>query len=237
MGVLFFVLAAFALSLPKSGKWMEYVKSVGGIGLLFAAIYYLLPFVPQLKSVVKPELWFLFASIGLAVAGIAAGAIHLSFHGTWPERIRKGVAVTLVLFGALGVWMWKLTPKQHLPYEHDETSGVREGARPAQGGDGRFRRRVVQPVQGDGARVRRRRCLRGDHANFVPLKFDVTADTDVNAAAKARYGAETLPSVVFMDPDGTVLQRIRKETEADEMLEVVKRAAAHETVASNPCQR
>jgi thioredoxin:protein disulfide reductase len=237
MGVLFFVLAAFAVALPKSGKWMDYVKSIGGIGLLFAAIYYLLPFVPQLKSIVKPDLWFLFASIGLAVAGIAAGAIHLSFHGAWPERLRKGGAVALVLSGALGVWMWKLTPKQHLPYEHDETAAFAKARAEHKGVMVDFAAEWCNPCK-------KMELAFGDDdvyaaitANFVPLKFDVTADTEVNAAAKARYGAETLPSVVFMDPDGTVLQRIRKETEADEMLEVVRRAAAHETVASTPCQR
>ena len=43
MGVLFFVLAVFAVSLPKSGRWMEWVKSAAGIFMLLAAIYYLQP--------------------------------------------------------------------------------------------------------------------------------------------------------------------------------------------------
>ena len=39
MGVLFFVLAAFAVSLPKSGRWMEWVKSIGGVALIVVALY------------------------------------------------------------------------------------------------------------------------------------------------------------------------------------------------------
>ena len=74
MGVLFWVLAAFALSLPKSGRWMEGVKSAGGIGLLFAAIYYLKPFIPWIRTLGSPACWFLGAAFVLAVVGILIGA-------------------------------------------------------------------------------------------------------------------------------------------------------------------
>ena len=46
MGVLFWVLAAFAMSLPKSGKWMDSVKSTGGILMLVAALYFMRPLLP-----------------------------------------------------------------------------------------------------------------------------------------------------------------------------------------------
>jgi thiol:disulfide interchange protein DsbD len=85
MGVLFWVLAAFALSLPKSGGWMEGVKSTGGIGLLFAAVYYVKPFIPWIKKVAVPDVWFLVAAIVLGIAGILVGAVHLSFHGAPKE--------------------------------------------------------------------------------------------------------------------------------------------------------
>jgi thiol:disulfide interchange protein DsbD len=41
MGVLFFVLAASAASLPRSGGWMEGVKSVFGVVMIVAAAYFL----------------------------------------------------------------------------------------------------------------------------------------------------------------------------------------------------
>src|SRR5690349_14593104 len=67
MGVLFWVLAAFALSLPKSGAWMESVKSVGGIALLWAALYFLRPLVNALRLFSPAETWFLFAAIGVVI--------------------------------------------------------------------------------------------------------------------------------------------------------------------------
>ena len=120
MGVLFFILAAFAVSLPKSGAWMDYVKSIGGIGLLFAAIYYLMPFLPAVRNLVQPTLGFVIVACVVILIGIASGAIHKSFHGTWPERLRKGIAVALVLGGAVTLWLWRQAPKHKLEYQHDE---------------------------------------------------------------------------------------------------------------------
>ena len=44
--------------------------------------------------------------------GAFVGAFHLTFHGSRTEKTRKGAGVALVLVGALGAWMWWLTPKQ-----------------------------------------------------------------------------------------------------------------------------
>jgi thiol:disulfide interchange protein DsbD len=52
MGVLFWVLAAFAVALPKSGRWMEWMKSVGGIALVVAGIHFLKPIVPAIERLV-----------------------------------------------------------------------------------------------------------------------------------------------------------------------------------------
>ncbi|HEY1817007.1 MAG TPA: cytochrome c biogenesis protein CcdA [Kofleriaceae bacterium] len=238
MGVLFFVLAAFAVALPKSGRWMDAVKSVGGIGLLLAAIYYLQPFLPWLKHLARPGVTFLGGAIGLGIVGIAIGAITLSFHGGWNERIRKGTGVALVVAGALGVWLWKLAPKQLLPYEHDEVAAFDHARAQHKGVMVDFSAEWCTP------------CREMEHTfgdsevyalitdNFVPLKFDVTAGTDADLAHRAKYGAETLPSVLFIDTDGNVLQRVKKMTEVDEMRELVTRATSHTALASvAPCTR
>src|SRR4051812_11132150 len=122
MGVLFWVLAAFAMSLPRSGRWMEWVKSAGGILLLLGGIYFLKPLLPFMRHLATPELWFLGASIALIAAGLALGAIHLSFHGDLFEKSRKGAGIALVVIGAFATWSYTLTPKLHLPYEHDEAA-------------------------------------------------------------------------------------------------------------------
>jgi thiol:disulfide interchange protein DsbD len=223
MGILFWVLAAFALSLPKSGRWMEGVKSAGGIGLLFAAIYYLKPFIPGIRTIGSPAYWFLAAAFVLAVAGIVIGAIHLSFHAPWGERMRKGFGVAMVLAGALGMWLWWMTPKHRLPWVYGEEKAAFDRAR-AEG----------KGVMVDFSATWCNPCEElestfGDDdvygkltANFVPLKLDVTEDTDANTEKKLRYDALALPSVILMSPDGKVLGRIRgKFLEPDEFLKIL----------------
>ena len=50
IGVLFWLIAVFAVSLPKSGSWMEWIKSFGGVALLAVAVYFLRPIIPAITE-------------------------------------------------------------------------------------------------------------------------------------------------------------------------------------------
>lgn len=223
MGVLFWVLAAFAMSLPKSGRWMEWVKSAGGILLLLGGIYFLKPLLPFMRHFAIPETWFLAASIALMVIGVGLGAIHLSFHGGAVEKLRKGLGILLFIAGAFATWSYTLTPKLHLPYVVGDEAKAFELAR----------------AQGKGVMVdfSATWCVPcgelettfGDDEvydlitkNFVPLKFDVSEDNDANAALKKRYDAGTLPAVVFISTDGRAVSRVRQMELPEEMIPQLK---------------
>jgi thioredoxin:protein disulfide reductase len=232
MGVLFWVLAAFALALPKSGAWMEAVKSVGGVALLWAALYYLRPLVSDLRMFASPELWFLGLSIGAVLLGFVIGGIKLSFHGPWPEKLRKGLGVALMVLGAYAAWDWKLVPKQRLPWIHDEVVAFQRAEAEGKGVIVDFGATWCLPCDELELTFGDDEVYEVITKSFVPLKFDVTANTDENFDLRVKYGASALPSVIFYDAKRRELARINKFLEPTPMLRIVRPAAKQITAVS-----
>lgn len=98
MGTLFFAVALGA-SLFRPGRWMEYVKSFFGVALLVMSLWFLAPLSPALRRFLTDPTWGLYLGLGLTVAGIAAGAIHLSYYGGLGEKLRKTAAVAVTVLG------------------------------------------------------------------------------------------------------------------------------------------
>ena len=69
--------------------------------------------------------------------------------------------------------------------------------------------------------------LQGELApHFVPLRLDISDGDDRHAEVQQRYLATTLPAVVFVAADGTVLERVNVLLEEPALREVIARAAA-----------
>src|SRR5262249_48043658 len=99
LGILFWVVGTFATSLPKSGAWMVWVKSVFGIALVVLAFRHFAVAYPGLISFVKNELTFKLIAAGVAVVGLVVGAVHLDWSDGGLAKIRKGAGIAAAVVG------------------------------------------------------------------------------------------------------------------------------------------
>jgi thiol:disulfide interchange protein DsbD len=237
MGLLFFLIGAFSVSLPKSGAWMDTVKSVFGVALLAAAAVYLKDLVPALRPLFSAARSAALLAGGAAALGVLLGALHLSFHGPAVERALKALGVALVV-GAIAY--------------SAGAAGARERARAAEG----FTWLHSEPEALPLARAEGRPVLidfwadwctackeldrtawsdprvQAAASRFVAVKADGTESTDAFLALADKYGVVGMPTVIFIDSKGReVRDRVIGAIDADEMLQ---RLAAVDDACGGP---
>jgi len=203
MGLLFFVLGATSLRLPRSGPWMETVKSVLGIALVAAAFALVLPFLPRPGSLPLSARSLAIAAGLLGFAGVVAGALSLSFHGGSREKAVKLGALLLLLLGVGLRFGWLGEPRSEkpfaIPWLHDERLAVQQS------------RATGKPLLIDFFAEWCAACKELDvHTwadptvarevadRFVPLKIDSTEESDENDSLQKKYGVPGLPTVLMM---------------------------------------
>jgi thioredoxin:protein disulfide reductase len=231
MGVLFFAIAAFAVALPKSGAWMEAVKSVFGVVLFVAALYFLRNIVPSLAAVGRASPAWLVGSLALVAAGAALGAVHLSFHDATTVRVRKALGVAVMVCGLFGAVAGVLAPKHEtgapvVAWVHGEDEGLKVARalhRPALLD---FYADWCLPCKELERKTFSRAEVARALARFTLIKVDCTTDDDpAVAAAKRRWGADTLPTLVLVDGDGKVARRIDHFVPPEELLQLLADAS------------
>lgn len=221
VGLPFLLIGAFSVRLPRSGPWMEAVKSVFGIALLAMALLYLQHAFPLIR--VQPPLLLGPAAVG---AGVLLGAIHRSFHGAAIEKALKTLGVGLAVVGLF----------------------VRIGA-PAHAGEKGIRwetayEQAVERAKAEGKPVMIdfyadwcAACkeldkftysdpkVAAEAERFVSVKVDGTEEDDRILALYEKFGVQGLPTIVFIGADGKVLEkpRITGFLEAPKFLEQMKR--------------
>jgi thiol:disulfide interchange protein DsbD len=237
IGLLFFLIGAFSVSLPKSGPWMDTVKSIFGVALLAMALVYLEDLFPGVKALFSATRAAAVAAAAAAAAGVLLGALGgrvSALRHPMGQKLSRGAAVALVALGAVyavGVGSARSTAQADEGIAwlvNQETEGLALARAE--------RKPVIIDFWADWCAA----CKELDHTawsdprvreeakRFVTIKVDNSADkiadprvSDAVDRAFAKYGILGQPSVVFIDPRGRELPAVARVTavvDADEML-------------------
>jgi thiol:disulfide interchange protein DsbD len=221
IGLPFWAIAGFSMTLPRSGSWMESVKSVFGIALLVAALYYLKNVVPALGRLTDPHPGFLATALLMVAAGIAIGAVHLSFHDGIGRGARKGLGVALAAAGLFATTNWVLTPTlSSLRWFDREDRAVTEATAKSQKLLIDFRADWCLPCKELEIKVFANPKVVEELQNFVLLKVDLTHEDDDPrlGALKRKYHVNTLPAVRVATANGATLGELNELVTVEEFL-------------------
>jgi thiol:disulfide interchange protein DsbD len=225
IGVPFWAIAGFSMRLPKSGPWMEAVKSVFGIALLVAALYYLKNVVPPLAHFTGRTLTFPAIAIALVLVGVVIGAVHLTFHDAWKVSLRKGAGVALAVAGLFALTNYVLTPKVELAWlraEPEAAQLARASNRPMVVD---FMADWCLPCKEMDVQVFSHPDVVSELSAFTLLRIDLSREDDDPslAAVKSKYDVNTLPAVRVVSPEGHIVQRFDTIVDAPTFLKGLAR--------------
>jgi thiol:disulfide interchange protein DsbD len=225
LGVPFFLVGTFAVQLPKSGRWMMHVKSVLGLILVILALYFLNNAFGFLSKVAVPSPRFLAVSGAVALFGLALGAVHKTFDGSLPDRVRKGSGVFLTsAAGALFV-VAATTPASTLTWEHippqDAKAKAVAGSKPLIidfGAAWCGACKELDKITFAAGSVQR------EAGRFLAVKVDATDDEDPGVeAAMSEFGVKGLPTVVVYDSRGKEALRYTDFVEPERFLAAIQK--------------
>jgi thiol:disulfide interchange protein DsbD len=222
MGLLFFAIAGFALKLPKSGPWMDAVKSVFGVIMLVAALYFLRPVLAPLRHYGRPQLGFLGLHGTAVVCGMLLGGFHLSFGTGLVTGARKGLGLLLLTVGFYGGLAWLLTPKQAAVWQTSEAQAVAQAQREHRPLLIDFGAEWCPPCKKFEVETFTDPEVRAELARFALLKVDCTNNDDESERLRDKYDARNLPTVLIFDGQGQKVLKLGEWAAPDKLLPILK---------------
>jgi thiol:disulfide interchange protein DsbD len=229
LGLPTWLVGTFAISLPKSGAWLDSIKSFFGIVMVGAALWFARDFIGLRDLVERTPTWILASAVLLGL-GLALGAVHLSFHGADKATLaRKASGIALSVAGGLGVVLWLGAPPVLPPgaeihwmddYEEARALAERED-RPLLVDFGASWCGACQEL--DRHTFSDRRVI-AEGRRFVPVRLDLSSGEEKTRGERilAQYNQRGLPLVVLHHAGGEESARVTRFVEAEQMVQLMR---------------
>jgi thioredoxin:protein disulfide reductase len=228
LGVPFFIVGTFAVSLPKGGSWMLGVKWIFGVALAVVALYFLRNVVGPLQHVARPGSSYGGLALGILAAGIVLASLHVASEkrgAKHPER-SKPYKLASIPFGIAGTFMlisWVQIPRAQLQWLTSEAEGSKTAKaehRPLIvdfGAEwcGACKELTTHTFADD--------QVRSEAGRFVAVRVDATDEDDPQVnAVKDKYKVVGLPTVVVMDSEGQERVRFNEFVPPERFLSAIR---------------
>ena len=222
IGVLLIVLGTFSgaiKSLPKSGVWMETVERIFGLLLIGAALYYL-------SFIISESVFIIILGLFLIVTAVFSGGFdRLTYESTTFQRAKRAFGIIAFIFGAyflVGHFVIKgfilppfsaTTPGQSVVAQEkiDWVMSEEEGLKQARA-DGKvamidfWALWCAACMEFEKLTYTDPEIIK-ESKKFVNIKIDSSKTDDPKVKQLwDKYGVVGLPTLIFVDKDGTVLK-------------------------------
>jgi thiol:disulfide interchange protein DsbD len=211
MGTPYLLIGAFSLQLPKTGAWMDAVKSLLGIFLLSLAFLYLRDASHVLSEASNSIPYGAFICGLLVFTGLAIGALHRQFTGYSANSILKWIGIALITTGitlrpgaplGLPVFSYELS---WLTQEHLALARGLQEKRPVL---------IDFSAKWCGACKQMERQVFTDPdfimeaQRFVLLRVDGTVMTPELEKIYSKYQIQGFPTLIFLGSDGVIIHEL-----------------------------
>jgi thiol:disulfide interchange protein DsbD len=210
LGVLFLVIGTFSGAiayLPRSGPWMDTIRSLFGIVLLAMALYFAKLAYPWLGKILFPLPVGLIIGVALILISLPLGWAHRATRdGSSVRRVLRHVGVALAVLGAyLCVGAFTVPQKGPIDWIYSEEAGLRQAQ--TQGkpviidlwADWCVACKELDATTFRDPRVARRL------KDFVTIKLDFTRDSPERTRLTKKYNVPGLPILQFYSAEGKFL--------------------------------
>jgi thiol:disulfide interchange protein DsbD len=228
LGVPFFLVGTFAVSLPKGGSWMLGVKWFFGVMLTVLALYFLRTAFPSLASFVRRDTTVLTVSLVLLASGLLLAGVHVAAERrkspiAYLSKPMKLTSAPLAIVGGFVLVAWVLTPKAQLEWLDSEELAVQKAQSSHRPMIVDFGAAWCGACNELATHTFADEHVREEAGRFVAVRVDATDDdSDEVAKIKGKYRVVGLPTVVVLDSTGKEKVRFNEFVPAERFLSAIK---------------